>query len=270
MGLVAIHTFATAIAQYFAVTEILGTISCDNMVALNQASKNRKHVGIGVNHSDLHRMIRTLKHSARTGFRYIQVKAHQDKLKAWRELTLLKQLNVLCDGLANRAIKGYLEQVSPTPPAKTLLPLEKAAVFIDNEKSTTDVGPNVRLLLGTEEARRLYTSPVVLVRGVNKGGLGWSEERFDQVAWADLDHALRPKPNMYQLWLSKQCIGICAARGNLARIQDILDDRCPNCGHRCETSTHLNRCPDHGRTMLFKEGVAKLSTWIRQNNHTDP
>ena len=109
LGLVAIHTFATAIAQYFSVTEILGKISCDNMAALNQASKNRKHVGIGVKHSDLHRTIRTLKHSARTGFRYVHVKAHQDKLKAWRELTLSEQLNVLCDGLANRAIKGYLE-----------------------------------------------------------------------------------------------------------------------------------------------------------------
>jgi hypothetical protein len=68
LGLVAIHTFATAIAQYFAVTEILGTISCNNMAALNQASKNRKRVGVGVKHSDLHRMICTLKHSARTSF----------------------------------------------------------------------------------------------------------------------------------------------------------------------------------------------------------
>ncbi len=180
-------------------TEILGTISCDNMAALNQASKNRKRVGVGVKHSDLHHTICTLKHSAKTGFRYIHVKAHQDKLKAWRELTLLEQLNVLCDGLANRAIKGYLERVSPTLPATTLLPLEKAAVFIDNKKLTTDVGPNARFLLGAQEARRFYTSPVVLIRGVNKGGLGWSEERFDQVAWADLDRALHPKPGMYLL-----------------------------------------------------------------------
>ena len=114
----AIHTFATAIAQYFKVTELLGTISCDNMAALHQASKHRKRVGVGVKHSDLHHTIRTLKHTARTSFRYAHIKAHQDKLKAWRELTLSEQLNVLCDGLANRAIKGYLERVSPT-----LLPL---------------------------------------------------------------------------------------------------------------------------------------------------
>jgi hypothetical protein len=82
LGLVAIHTFATAIAQYFAVTKLLSTISCDNMAALNHASKNRKRVRVGVKHSDLHRTIRTLKHSARPSFRYAHVKAHQDKLKA--------------------------------------------------------------------------------------------------------------------------------------------------------------------------------------------
>jgi hypothetical protein len=204
LGLVAIHTFATAIAQYFSLQAILGKISCNNMATLNQACKNRKRVGIGIKHSDLHCTIRTLKHLVRSNFRYKHVKAHQDKLKPWRELTLSEQLNVICDGLASRAVKGYLERDSPTHRSTSLLPLEKAAVFMDNKKTTTDVGPNTQYLLGAEEARRFYTSPVVLVRGVNQGGLGWLRERFDQVAWTDLDQALRSKPDMYQLWLSKQ------------------------------------------------------------------
>jgi hypothetical protein len=270
LGLVAIHTFAIVLAQYYFMQEIFGEISCDNMAALNQASKNRKRVGVGVKHSDLHRTIRTLKHLVRTSFRYKHVKAHQDKLKPWRDLTLSEQLNVLCDGLANRAVKGYLKRDSPSRRATSLLPLEKAAVFINNKKTTTDVGPNARYLLGAEEVRRFYTSPAVLVRGVNKGGLGWSGERFDQVAWTDLDRALRSKPDMYQLWLAKQCIGICTTQRNLARIQDILDDRCPNCGQGPERSTHLNCCPNHGCTLLLKESVAKLVTWMHQNDHTDP
>ena len=127
------------------------------MAALNQAGKNRKRVGIGVKHSDLHRTIRTLKYLVWSKFRYKHFKAHQDKLKPWRKLTLSEQLNVVCDGLANRAVKGYLERDSPTHRSTSLLPLEKAAVFIDNEKTTTDVGPNTWYLLGAEEARRFYT-----------------------------------------------------------------------------------------------------------------
>ncbi len=210
LGLVAIHTFAIAIAQFFLVEKITGEISCDNMAILNQASKTRKRVSVGVKHSDLHRTIRTLKSLVRTTFRYVHMKAHQDTVWPWRELTLTEQLNKICDGLANRAIKGYLERQSPTPRVTTLLPLEKAAVFNETEKLTTDVGPNVRFLLGTEEARRFCTSLVALVGGTNKGGLGWSEKRFNQVAWTKLDGALRSKPDMYQLWLSKQCIKICA------------------------------------------------------------
>lgn len=114
LGLVAIHMFAIAIAQYFSIQEILGKISFYNMSALNQASKNRKRVRIGVKHSDLHHMICTLKHLVQTTFRYKHVNAHKDRLKPWRELTLSEQLNVLCDSLANRAVKGYLERDSPT------------------------------------------------------------------------------------------------------------------------------------------------------------
>ena len=65
--------------------------------------------------------------------------------------------------------------------------------------------------------------------------------------WYELDGALRSKPDMYKLFFSKQC-------------------KCPNCGHARETSTHLNRCPDQGPSLLFKEGVAKLSTWMHQND----
>ena len=73
-----------------------------------------------------------------------------------------------------------------------------------------NVGPNVCFLLGTMEAKRFYTLPVDLVGGINKGGLGWLEENFKQIAWPELDGAVRSRPDMYQLWLSKQCIGICA------------------------------------------------------------
>ena len=86
---------------------------------------------------------------------------------------------------ANRAIKGYLERDSPNPLATSLLPLEKAAVVINNEKATTDVGPNARYLLGaplTEEslvagvshgeppcASADASSPVVCHEGCNSG-----------------------------------------------------------------------------------------------------
>ncbi len=55
----------------------------------------------------------------------------------------------------------------------------------------------------------------------------------------------------------------------MARIQDILDDKCPNCLRPQETNNHLNRCPDAGRTLLFKESIASIVAWMHQNNRTD-
>ncbi len=73
-----------------------------------------------------------------------------------------------------------------------------------------------------------------------------------------IDDALRNKLDMFQIWHAKQCMGVCATRSRMARIQDILDSKCPNCKQEQEKSHHFNRCPDHGRTLLFRESVANL------------
>jgi hypothetical protein len=89
------------------------------------------------------------------------------------------------------------------------------------------------------------------VIGVNKGGLGWSATTFVLVNWISIGEALKGKPKMLGLWLAKQSIGVCATRKNLARIQDILEDPCPNCGSPGEDNKHLNRFPDEGRQQKF-------------------
>ncbi len=89
---------------------------------------------------------------------------------------------------------------------------------------------------------------------------------------ADLEataKAVSGRPEGFQLWLSEQAIRVCATQKNTARIQDILDDRCPNCGKRGEDNHHLNQCRDPGRVRLFREGVCKLTKWMQRGNQTD-
>jgi hypothetical protein len=57
LGLVALHTFVTTIAQFFSLDQVTGQICCNNIAALNQSSKNRKRVSAGVKHSNLQRAI---------------------------------------------------------------------------------------------------------------------------------------------------------------------------------------------------------------------
>jgi hypothetical protein len=75
---------------------------------------------------------------------------------------------------------------------------------------------------------------------------------------------------MFQIWHAKQYIGICATQSQMACIQDILDSKCPNCQQVWETSQHLSRCLDHGRTLLFQESIKHLVNWMHEYDRTDP
>ena len=266
LGLVALHTLALALTKFYNLGKGMGKVCCDNIAALNQSSWRRRRIKTGQKQADLLRSIRTLKLDQLLKLTYEHVDAHQDRIKLWRHLTLEEQINVKCDELAKSAVHRSMIQVAPENRGKQLLPLEKAAVFVNNIKLTTDVAKEVRFCLGEVEARKFYTGRIQK----KGGGLGWSATRFAQVEWKAINAALASKPDMYGIWLAKQASGWCATRKNVARIQDSLDDKCPNCQQHQETSSHLNRCPDNGRTLLFKEGVEKLAAWMNQDNRTDP
>ncbi len=120
------------------------------------------------------------------------------------------------------------------------------------------VAPMIWFKLGKEEAQLFYMKAVMRVGGSIKGGLGWTNKVFNEVDWKALEQALSRRPNGFQLWLSKQALRVCATQKNTARIQDILDDRSPNCGKQGEDNKHLNRCHNAGHMRLFWGGVHQL------------
>ncbi len=61
LGLVALHTLIFMVADYYNLQCTSGKICCDNISALNQASRICKRVRNGIKHSDLQRAICTYK-----------------------------------------------------------------------------------------------------------------------------------------------------------------------------------------------------------------
>jgi hypothetical protein len=179
------------------------------------------------------------------------VKSHQDKRLLWHQLSLEAQLNKTCNDLANNAVTRALANTDTTQENTFLLPFERSAIIRDRAKITSRVAPVIQFHLGRVGEKKFYTRAIRRVAGNYKGGLRWSETKFESVDWKALEHAIRNKPEGFQLWLSKQAIGVCATQKNTACIQDILDDKCLNCRHRREDSTHLNKYPDPGRSKLF-------------------
>ena len=72
------------------------------------------------------------------------------------------------------------------------------------------------------------------------------------------------------MWLTKQVTGTCATRVNMSRIQDLLDDKCPNCRQPGERASHLNVCPDPDRVRCFEDLVATLDRWLNEDHRTEP
>jgi hypothetical protein len=55
----------------------------------------------------------------------------------------------------------------------------------------------------------------------------------------------------------------------MVRIQDLLDDKCLDCNRPRETRDHLNRCPEAGCTLLFRNSVADLTRWMNDHSRTN-
>jgi hypothetical protein len=255
--------------DYYALYQTGGSVHCDNKGALYQASLQRKRVKTKAHHSDLLRSLRYLKNKHLMKLQYFHVKAHQDDHTPWKDLPLVQQLNCKCDDLAKQAVHMSTLSSHQRTGLDQLLPREQAAVIVDGMKQTTDVGQAIRFSLGKTEARKFFTRPVRLRANSNIGGLGWSTDKFEAIDWESLRDVLSKKPDMYGIWLSKQTIGICATRKNMARILGLDDDRCPNCLESPEQSTHLNRCKDPGRSELYESDVNELSAWMAKNSNTD-
>ena len=76
-------------------------------------------------------------------------------------------------------------------------------------------------------------------------------EAFEAVDWEASATMISGRLEGVQLWLSKQSIRACATQKNTARMQDILDDRCPDCGTGGKDNHHLNWCTDPRPPMFI-------------------
>jgi hypothetical protein len=256
LGLTALHLVAAAITELFGVMENSNELFCDNKRALGKAKLYRRRVPSASKHGDLLRLLRNLCPQLMTAFIYLHVYGHADDKKGRGNLTLVERLNCMCDALAKLARLRYW--TAEREVTTQILPKERAALFLHNQKQTGDISGATRYAIGKVQARLFY---------VNE--LGWTAERFDSVDWDALNATLSKKDLMYTLWLTKQATKFCGSRVQVARMTPGSDDRCPNCFCPEERASHLNLCPDPDRTRQFMSSVDELGAWLHKD-HTHP
>jgi hypothetical protein len=125
-----------------------------------------------------------------------------DRYLNWKQLSLIQQLNCVCNTLAKRAItaatcQGYHSRQSQ------FLPKEDVALVIWGNKVTGDISSPLRFHTSKEVAQQH-------LRTCTKDK--WSHDKFDAVDWEHLDLTLKNKPDMYKIWRSKQNLGLLGTR----------------------------------------------------------
>ncbi len=93
------------------------------------------------------------KHTFTGKFTYLHVYGHMDKFLLWHQLSLIQQLNCVCNTLAKQAVTLAMTQSYHDRPTQ-LLPKEDVAVVIWGNKITDDVSHPIRFHASKEVARQ--------------------------------------------------------------------------------------------------------------------
>jgi hypothetical protein len=260
LGLCCLHLLARVVAEFFGIGQWAAVLSCNKKRALELSSNHCRRIQPSAKSANIRCSFRATKQGFIGGLKYVHIYGHMDQFLPWSQLSLMQQLNCICNTLAKKAllsaiISGYHDR--PTQ----ILPREDVALVIWGNKATGDISTPSRFHASKELARNY-------LRTCTRDK--WPDKHFDEVD-KDVELALKNKPDMYKVWRSKQTSGFCETRVRVGMYSGEVspDERCPNCG-RQEMAAHLRLCPDDNRTRLLIENVDKLSKWLDTDSRTDP
>ncbi len=100
LGLCALHLLAQAVAEFYKVDKWAAILCCDNKRALELSSHHRCRIRPSAKCADIHQNLHAIKQSFTGNFKYIHIYGHMDQYLEWDQLTLIQQLNCVCDTLA--------------------------------------------------------------------------------------------------------------------------------------------------------------------------
>jgi hypothetical protein len=205
LGLCSLHLFALALSKFYKVSGWKATLGCDNLHALILSSKERRWIKPSAACSDIHRSFHSTKKNFTRCFKYQHVAGYMDKYLLWHQLSLIQQLNCVCDTTTKAAVHSALTTGYTSTPTQ-ILPREDISIFIWGNKITSNVSQPVQFHASKELARKLLTDTKK-----------WLQERLKEVDWEHLDLAMTFKSDMYKMWRSKQHTGFCGTRVQVGR-----------------------------------------------------
>jgi hypothetical protein len=143
LGLSCLHLLARAIAEFFGIGQWAAVLSCNNKRALELLSNHRRRIQPSAKSANIRCSFRANKQGFIRGFKYIHRYGHMDQFLPWSQLSLMQQLNCICNTLAKNVlllaiISGYHDR-----PIQ-ILPRDDIALVIWRNKVTGDISTLLR------------------------------------------------------------------------------------------------------------------------------
>ena len=201
-------------------------------------------------HSDILKNIMVHCSDLTFGLEYRHVRAHQDDLMDYNLLSRPSQLNCVADIHAKREIWSL---VGEELPPQEMFPLEPVAVFVGQEKMTSDTGDSLRFWAHHKLARETFFQLGIM-----------SAADFDEVAWRHVYDALYSVPRLFQLWACKQVMEVAGTNVNQAQYKEGHDPHCPSCSVALETCSHVLHCNEAGRVDALERSIVLLEKWLKE------
>jgi hypothetical protein len=104
LGLCALHLLAWAVAEFYQIEGWSAMFCCDDKRALELSSHHLYHIQPSAKCANIRCSLKATKQFLQGTFRYVHVYGHMDRLLKWEQLSLVQQLNCVCNTMAKRSI----------------------------------------------------------------------------------------------------------------------------------------------------------------------
>jgi hypothetical protein len=229
-------------------------IACDNMGVVIHGNNRHQSLREAQAQADIIRCFRETLASLPFPTVYEHVYGHQDKNIPWDSLTLLQQLNCIADQLAKEAL---WRSFSSGRFISSNFPFESFRIIINGSKVTSSIRDTLYKSWGYKAAKHLFDQRKIV-----------SSQNFELICWDAVSEAMSIYPRMFRVFVTKMVSHFCGTNLQLFRYGETDSHSCPSCGQPEESSSHITRCMDPGRSQMFGESAELFLEWL-QDTHMD-
>jgi hypothetical protein len=188
----------------------------------------------------------TKEHLSNQNITMNHIKGHSDNQQSYNRLTLLQQLNVDADKLANEYIQDHPNK--DYTKAK-ILPSSGIQFHLPTGTITNQLKRQMK------EARRQETHIQYLCKKN-----GWDKATFDSIAWEQHRRAIN-RHTKKRVTMVKYLNGISPVGKVVSRYDRKYSAKCPSCEESMETQDHVHQCLNPKREQWreqFKEAINQV------------